>query len=235
MPIFFGYYNVLYWVFGLPALLLAIYAQFRVQSAYRKYSQVPNARRISGFQAARTLLDANALTHVSIEGTAGVLSDHYDPRTKVLRLSDGVARSGSVAALGIVAHEVGHAQQDAAAYLPLRVRAGLVPVLTFGSYLGPILFFIGLLFQSYHLAIVGVVFFALAAVFALITLPVELNASRRALAMLQSNGLVISSDDERGAKSVLSAAALTYVAAVAQALSTLLYYVFLLSGMRRRD
>ncbi|MGQ9682937.1 MAG: zinc metallopeptidase [Anaerolineae bacterium] len=235
MPFFYGYYNALYWVFGLPALLLAIYAQFRVQSAYRKYTQVPNARRISGLQAARYLLDANALTHVNIEGTPGVLSDHYDPRTKTLRLSEGVARSGSVAALGIVAHEVGHAQQDATAYLPLRLRAGLVPVLTFGSYLGPILFFIGLLFQSYQLAVVGVVFFALAAAFALITLPVELNASRRALAMLQSNGLVISGDDERGARSVLSAAALTYVAAVAQALSTLLYYVFLLSGMRRRD
>lgn len=235
MPIFYGYYNLLYWVFGLPALLLAIYAQYRVQSAYRKYAQVPNARQISGFQAARYLLDAHGLGQVAIEGTAGTLSDHYDPRHKILRLSEGVARSGSVAALGIVAHEVGHAQQDASAYLPLRLRSGLVPVLTFGSYLGPILFLIGLLFRSYNLAVVGVAFFALAAVFALVTLPVEMNASRRALTMLQSTGLVISGQDEHGVRSVLSAAALTYVAAVAQAVSTLLYYVFLLSGMRRRD
>ncbi len=235
MPLFFGYYNILYFIFGLPALALAFYAQYKVQSAYRKYSQVPNDRRLSGLEAARNLLGANGLGYVDIEGTPGQLTDHYDPRSKRLRLSEGVARSASVAALGIVAHEVGHATQDATHYLPLRLRSGLVPVLNLGSYLGPILFMIGFLFRSYDLAVVGVVFFASAAVFALITLPVELDASRRALKMLHSTGLAVSSGEERAVRSVLSAAALTYVAAVAQALSTLLYYAFLLSGMRRRD
>ncbi len=235
MPFFFGYYNILYFIFGLPALLLAFYAQYKVRSAYTKYSRVANGRRVSGLDAARYLLGATGLTHVNVEGTPGQLSDHYDPRSQTLRLSEGVARSSSVAALGIVAHEVGHAVQHATAYLPLRLRSGMVPALTVGSYLGPIIFLIGLLFRSFDLALVGVVFFAAAAAFAIITLPVEYNASRRGLQMLQSNGLVVSADEAQGVNSVLSAAALTYVAAVAQALSTLLYYVFLLTGMRRRD
>jgi len=235
MPFLYGYYNILYFIFGLPALLLAFYAQFKVRSAYSKYSQIANERRLTGLDTARYLLNANSLGYVNVEGTPGELSDHYDPRSKTLRLSAGVARSYSVASLGIVAHEVGHAVQDATAYLPLRLRSGMVPALNLGSYLGPILFMIGLLFQSFNLALVGVIFFAAAAAFALITLPIELDASRRGLQMLQANGLVVSTDETRGVKSVLSAAALTYVAAVAQALSTLLYYVFLLSGMRRRD
>ncbi len=234
-PFFFGYYNLLYIVFGLPALLLGLYAQYKVRSAYGNYSRVGNGRRLTGADAARYLLQANGLGYVNIEGIPGELSDHYDPRSKTLRLSVGVGRSASVAALGIVAHEVGHALQDQQAYLPLRIRAGLVPILNFGSYLGPILFLIGFLFESFDLALVGVAFFAAAAVFALITLPVELNASRRALRLLQAGGLVVSAQEERGVKSVLNAAALTYVAAVAQALSTVLYYVFLLSGLRRRD
>lgn len=234
-PFFFGYYQILYFVFGLPALLLGLYAQFKVRSAYTKYSQIDNERRLSGVDVARYLLQANGLGNVNVEGTAGQLTDHYDPRSKTLRLSAGVGRSSSVAAMGIVAHEVGHAMQDQAAYRPMRLRAGMVPVLTFSSYLGPILFMIGLLFQNFQLGLIGVAFFAAAAIFALITLPVERNASQRALKMLQANGLVVSSQEEQGVKSVLSAAALTYVAAVAQALSTLLYYAFLLSGMRRRD
>jgi len=235
MPFFYGYYNILYFVFGLPALLLAFYAQLKVRSAYGKYSRIPNDRRLTGLDTARYLLNATGLGYVSVEGTPGELSDHYDPRSKTLRLSAGVARSYSVASLGIVAHEVGHAVQDATAYLPLRLRSGMVPALNIGSYLGPILFMIGLLFQSFNLALLGVIFFAAAAAFALITLPIELDASRRGLQLLQANGLVVSADETQGVKSVLSAAALTYVAAVAQALSTLLYYVFLLSGMRRRD
>jgi Zn-dependent membrane protease YugP len=235
IPFFFGYYQILYFVFGLPALLLGLYAQLKVRSAYAKYSQIANERHMSGVDVARYLLQANGLGHVNVEGTAGQLTDHYDPRSKTLRLSAGVGRSDSVAAMGIVAHEVGHAMQDQTAYAPMRLRAGLVPVLTFSSYLGPILFMVGLLFQSFQLGLIGVAFFAAAAVFAVITLPVERNASQRALKVLQANGLVVSSQEERGVKSVLSAAALTYVAAVAQALSTLLYYAFLLSGMRRRD
>lgn len=235
MPLFLGYYNLLYFIFGLPALLLALYAQYKVHSSYNKYSRIPNSRRITGYDAARYLLAAGGLAGVGIEGTPGVLTDHYDPRTKILRLSAGVANSGSIAALGIVAHEVGHAAQDATDYVGLRLRAGLVPVLTFGSWLGPILFFVGYLLNQFDLALVGVGFFALAAVFAIVTLPVELNASRRALETLRSTGLVASAAEEQGVRSVLSAAALTYVAAVAQAVMSLLYYVFLLSGMRRRD
>jgi Zn-dependent membrane protease YugP len=235
MPLFLGYYNLLYFIFGLPALLLALYAQYKVHSSYNKYSRIPNSRRITGYDAARYLLAAGGLGGVGIEGTPGVLTDHYDPRSKILRLSAGVANSGSIAALGIVAHEVGHAAQDATDYVGLRLRAGLVPVLTFGSWLGPILFFVGYLLNQFDLALVGVGFFALAAVFAIVTLPVELNASRRALEALRSTGLVTSAAEEQGVRSVLSAAALTYVAAVAQAVMSLLYYVFLLSGMRRRD
>lgn len=235
MPLFLGYYNLLYFIFGLPALLLALYAQYKVHSSYNKYSRIPNSRRITGYDAARYLLAAGGLAGVGIEGTPGVLTDHYDPRSKILRLSAGVANSGSIAALGIVAHEVGHAAQDATDYVGLRLRAGLVPVLTFGSWLGPILFFVGYLLNQFDLALVGVGFFALAAVFAIVTLPVELNASRRALETLRSTGLVASAAEEQGVRSVLSAAALTYVAAVAQAVMSLLYYVFLLSGMRRRD
>ena len=228
------YFDPLYFVFALPALLLAFYAQFKVQSSYRKYLRVPNQLGISGLEAAQRLLYANGLGHVRVEGTRGELTDHYDPRTQTLHLSAGVARGPSVAALGIVAHEVGHAVQDATAYAPLKLRSGLVPMVNLGSWLGPILFMVGLLLNSLNLAWVGVAAFAGSLVFALITLPVEYNASHRAVQMLQTSGLV-SQAELREARSVLSAAALTYVAAVAQALSTLLYYIFLLTGSRRRD
>jgi Zn-dependent membrane protease YugP len=227
------YFDPMYLVFALPALLLALYAQFKVQSAYSKYSRVPNAKGITGLEAAQGLLQANGLGHISVEGTPGQLSDHYDPRRKVLRLSQGVAHSPSIAALGIVAHEVGHAVQDAQAYGPLRLRSGLVPMVTLGSWLGPILFILGIVIGLTQVAWLGVIFFSGGVIFSLITLPVERDASKRALKMLRSYGLVGSQDLE-GARQVLSAAALTYVAAVAQAISTLLYYVFLLGGVRRR-
>ncbi len=226
------FFDPMYFVFALPALLLAFYAQMKVKSSYAKYLKVPNMRGINGEQAARSLLSANGLDYVNVEGIPGELTDHYDPRSKTLRLSAGVARSSSVAAVGIVAHEVGHAVQDAKAYTPLRLRAGLVPVVNLGSWLGPIIFLAGLFMQSSGLAWMGVILFGGTAVFALVTLPVELDASRRALKMLETNGLV-GVQDAKGAKSVLQAAALTYVAALAQALSTLLYYALLASGMNR--
>ncbi|NOZ05138.1 MAG: zinc metallopeptidase [Chloroflexi bacterium] len=226
------FFDPMYFVFALPALLLAFYAQMKVKSSYAKYLKVPNMRGINGEQAARSLLSANGLDYVNIEGIPGELTDHYDPRSKTLRLSAGVARSSSVAAVGIVAHEVGHAVQDAKAYTPLRLRAGLVPVVNLGSWLGPIIFLAGLFMQSSSLAWMGVILFGGTAIFALVTLPVELDASRRALKMLETNGLV-GVQDAKGAKSVLQAAALTYVAALAQALSTLLYYALLASGMSR--
>ena len=229
------FFDPIYLVFALPALLLAFYAQFKVQSAYGKYSQKSNWRGISGLEAARYLLSSAGLSHIRVEGTPGQLTDHYDPRSEILRLSPQVANSRSVAALGIVAHEVGHAMQDAQAYAPLRWRTGLVPAVNIGSWLGPILFLIGFLMQVPSLAWVGVLFFAGSAVFALITLPVELNASGRALQMLRTAGLVTGGQETEGVKSVLNAAALTYVAALAQALSTLLYYVFLLTGFSRNE
>jgi len=191
-------------------------------------------RTLSGLEAARWLLRANGLGDVSVQGTRGVLSDHYDPRKKVLRLSRGVAESHSVAALGIVAHEVGHAIQDQVDYAPLRVRSGLVPVVNLGTWMGMILFFVGIVIQLSGLVWLGIIFFSGSVVFALVTLPVEQDASRRALQMLRADGLV-GTTDLQGVQSVLSAASLTYVAALAQAVSQLLYFVFLATGMSRRD
>jgi Zn-dependent membrane protease YugP len=231
----------MYFVFALPALILAFYAQWRVQSAYNKWLGIRNARGLTGQQAARMLLNYNNLGHVSIEGTPGTLSDHYDPRTQTMRLSPGVANSDSVASLAVVAHEIGHAVQDAEAYVPMKLRSAIVPGVQIGSWLGPILFFIGFFLAAYYrsafgyqLAWLGVLFFSAALVFAFATLPVEFNASARARAMLTNAGLIYE-DEMNGVRSVLDAAALTYVAAAAQALSTLLYYVFLLGGFRRRD
>lgn len=227
-------WDPIYFIFALPALLLALYAQFKVQNAYSRYSRLRNRLGIDGVRAAEILLRHNGLYGVNIEGVRGMLTDHYDPRTKTLRLSAGVARVPSIAAIGIVAHEIGHATQDAENYLPLKIRSGLVPMVNLGSWLGPILFFAGWLLNAFDLAALGLILFSLGAVFALVTLPVEFNASRRALKMLREANLV-SPEELKGVKSVLSAAALTYVAALAQAISTILYYAFLLTGLRRKE
>ncbi|MBC7262982.1 MAG: zinc metallopeptidase [Chloroflexi bacterium] len=229
------WFDPMYLVFALPALLLAFYAQIKVQSAYNTYLRIQNRRGITGLQAAQQLLLANGLGHVNIEGVPGQLTDHYDPRSDTLRLSEPIARGSSVAALGVVAHEIGHALQDNQQYMPMRLRTGLVPIVNVGSWLGPIIFFLGLLMQIDSIAWLGLVLFAGAAFFAVLTLPIELNASQRAMRMLTTSGLVVDAEEARGARAVLDAAALTYVAAVAQAISTLLYYSFLLlSGRRRR-
>ena len=222
-----------YWVFALPALLLGLIAQTLVQSRYRKYLSVPNAAGITGVEAARRLMRTAGL-YLEVEGARGELSDHYDPRSQVLRLSRGVATRASVASVAIVAHEVGHAQQDAQAYLPMRVRSGLMPVVSFTSWLGPILFFVGLLLNLTNLAWLGVLAFSAAALFTLVTLPVEINASRRGLRLLEQSGVLVGQAERQGARKVLNAAALTYVAALAQSVSTLLYYTFLLGGRGRR-
>jgi Zn-dependent membrane protease YugP len=231
------YFNPMYFLFVLPALLLGMWAQARVQSAYKKYLQVGNERGMTGVEAGQYLLQANGLGQVGIEGTAGQLTDHYDPRDKKLYLSQNVANSRSLAGLSIVAHEVGHAVQDATNYGPLKLRMGIVPMVQAGSALGPILFMAGWFFQATSLATVGLILFSLSAVFALVTLPVERNASARALQMLRSNGLIQGGQEEAGVRKVLDAAALTYVAALVQVVATLLYYVMLLSGMggRRRS
>ena len=225
-------------LFWIPPLIFMIWAQSRVSSAYNKYSKVRNMSGLTGAQAAQTLLEHNGLRDVKIEGAKGKLTDHYDPRHKVLRLSSGVARTPSVAALGIVAHEIGHALQDKAGYAPLRIRSALVPAANLGSRFGFICVFLGLILFAFNVAFgetlawVGVWLFAAAVVFALVTLPVEYNASNRARQMLQATGLV-STQEYQGASAVLSAAALTYVAALLQAVAQLFFFLFLVLGMRR--
>lgn len=228
------FFDPMYFLFIGPALLVMIYAQLKVRSTYGKYSKVRSTRGTTGAEVANTLLRANNLTNIRVEQVKGELTDHYDPTKKVLRLSEGVYSSTSVAAVGIVAHEVGHAVQDAVGYAPMKVRATLVPVANIGSSIAPILLLIGILIASFQLVVVGIVLFSAAVLFTLVTLPVEFNASRRALAMLQSGGLV-SVEENVGAKAVLSAAALTYVAALMQAVGSLMYYIFIAMGLRHRD
>lgn len=235
-PFLFGGYG-LYMLFALPALLLGLWAQARVQGAFRKYSQVRNYAGLQGAQIARRILDLNGLQDVQVVQTGGVLSDNYDPRGKVLRLSADVYQSNSVAAAGVAAHEVGHALQDQSGYAPLQLRSALVPTVQIGSWLGPIIFIVGFLMQSTAgstVALFGLIIFAATAVFALVTLPVELDASRRAKQWLADSGLVYN-QEMSGVNSVLSAAAWTYVAAAVQAISTVLYYAFLLMGRPRRS
>jgi hypothetical protein len=222
----------MYFIFILPAFLLAMWAQFNVKGAYSKYFQVPNRRGLTGLAAAQIILPNEGLGGVSIEGIAGELTDHYDPRSKKLRLSAGVARQPSVASLAVTVHEIGHALQDHQNYGPLKLRGAIVPAVQVSSWVGPIMFFGGLLLGLTQLAWLGIILFGLGAVFALITLPVEFNASKRGLQLLQTYQLA-DSQEIQGAKAVLDAAALTYVAALAQALMTLLYYVSFMN--RRRD
>ncbi len=227
------YFDPLYLVFAAPALLLAMFAQWKVSSAYDKYTKIRNARNLTGIQVAQYLLRANGL-NLNVSGTPGELTDHYDPRDKTLYLSQGVAQTPSVAALAIVAHEVGHAVQDAQGYLPMRLRAFLVAPANLGPWVGYILFIVGIVINASGLVWLGIAFFSLGLLFALATLPVEFNASRRALQMLQNSALVGQGEVD-AAKAVLTAAALTYVAAAAQALSQLLYYVFIALNLRNRE
>ena len=226
-----------YIIFMLPAFLLVMLAQIWVSSTYRKWSQVGNSNNISGMEAARNLLSHGNLHQVTLEGAQGRLSDHYDPRSQILRLSPAVSQGKSIASLAIAAHEIGHALQDNEDYLPLRFRAAIVPAVNLGSNLGWILILIGLFIRGAlgtQLAWIGVAAFALGAVFSFATLPVELNASARAQALLTTSGLIRTEEDQRGVKAVLNAAAFTYIAALAAALLQLLYYISLVSGISGR-
>lgn len=225
------FFDPLYFLFALPALFLGLWAQMRVKSTFNKYSKVRSGTGATGAQAARRILDANGLGTVQIERVNGFLSDHYDPRSKTLRLSPQVFDTPSLAAVGVAAHEAGHAIQDQKNYTPLRLRSLMVPTVQFGSWLGPILFLVGWFMSSTPIAVLGLIFFGLMAVFAVVTLPVEFDASRRAKQLLVTDG-VLASQELRGVESVLNAAALTYVAAALQAVMTLLYYAFLLFGRR---
>lgn len=229
------FYNSEYLCFMLPALLLVMIAQFYVSSAYSKWGRVGVRSGITGAQAAQRLINTGGLTGVRIERVAGKLTDHYDPREKVLRLSQGVADTPSIAAVAVAAHELGHAMQDAQDYAPLRFRASLVPMVSIGSWLGWIMIIAGLLLQMANLAWLGVIVFSGGAVFALATLPVELNASSRAKQLLADTGIIAGEDERSGVNSVLNAAALTYVAGLAAAIMQLLYFVSMVGGMRSRD
>lgn len=223
-----------YLLFAAPALIVMLYAQYRVSSTYKKYSRISNLQRKTGADIALLLLRTNGISDVRVEETKGMLTDHYDPRKKTLRLSRDIYHVSSVSAMGIVAHEVGHAVQHNSGYLPMKARGVLVPVANAGTWLGYIFFILGILLSIANLVWAGVILFSGAVIFALVTLPVEFNASARARQMLRTNGLVTTTESE-GVSAVLSAAALTYVAALLQAVSSLMYYIFLATGMSRRD
>ena len=229
------YFDPLYFVFALPAMLLGLWAQFRVRGTFSKYSQVRSMRGMTGAQAARAILDNAGLRNVAVERSNGFLSDHYDPRSKTLRLSEATYASPSVAAVGVAAHEAGHALQDQQQYAPLRLRSSLVPAVQFGSWLGPIIFMVGLFLSNAigtSVAWIGLLIFGVTALFTLVTLPVEFDASKRAKQLLVAQG-ILGQEEMVGVNRVLDAAALTYVAAAIQAVMTLLYYAYLLMGRRR--
>ncbi len=225
----------LYLLFSLPALLLGLIAQMMVKAAFNKYSRVRSYIGLSGSQVARKILDMNGLHDVKIEQTRGFLSDHYDPRSKILRLSQQVFESNSIAAAGIAAHKSGHALQHREGNLMLTLRTTIVPTVQIGSWLGPIVFMVGLFLNSAfgdQVAVGGLFLFSATAVFALVTLPVELDASKKARIQLVNSGTLLQTE-VAGAEKVLNAAAWTYVAGAAQAISTILYYAFILFGRRR--
>ena len=217
----------------IPVFIFSIWAQFKVSSTFKKYSATPTAARISAANAARRILDASGVNNISIERIQGELTDHYDPRAGVIRLSDAVHDSYSAAAIGVAAHEAGHAIQYAKGYFPMKIRGAIIPVTQIGSALSMPLFIIGLVMASEYLMIAGIVLFGTVALFQLITLPVEFNASTRALRALEASGM-LRSDELSAAKKVLTAAALTYVAALATSLTTLLRLIILAGGGRRR-
>ena len=228
------FYNFDYLIFMIPAFILMAITSWYVKSAYKKWSRVPSRTQMTGYQAAQRLISSAGLYGVRVEPVAGNLTDNYDPRSKVLHLSRGVAETASVASLAIAAHELGHAMQDSEDYIPLRFRTAIVPMVNIGSSLGWILIMIGLFLNYMNLAWIGVLAFAGGAIFALATLPVELNASSRARKLLADSGLISGQDEMKGVSNVLNAAALTYVAALFTALLQLLYFVNLVGG-RSRD
>jgi len=230
MPMFYGLDPT--WILLLPAILLSLFAQTKVNSTYRRYARVASRAGMPACDMARRMLDMNGLQHISVQQVSGSLTDHYDPSNKVLRLSQSVYNSSSVAALGIAAHECGHALQDAEGYAPLRIRGALVPVANIGSRLSWVLILIGIFLSFGQLVTLGIIFFSAAVLFQLVTLPVEFNASRRAMATLEGASF-LTAEELPMAKKVLGAAALTYVAAALTSLLQLLRLI-LLFGRRNR-
>lgn len=216
----------------IPAMIFAAWASANVNSTYKKFSKNATVSHMTGLDAARRILDAHGLQHVKIEQIAGELSDHFDPRANVLRLSKAVYGGSTVASVGIAAHEAGHAVQYAVGYAPMKFRAAIIPVTNIGSTLAFPIFFLGLLFSYYPLATFGIILFSLTALFQAVTLPVEFNASRRAMVALEDCN-VLTSNELKGARKVLRAAALTYVAALASAIAQVLRLVLIMN--RNRD
>ena len=230
-----GYYyisNYYYIILVLPMVILSMIASMRVNSAFKKYSQVLSSRRITGAQAAFEILRYYGITNVQIERVSGNLTDHFDPKANVIRLSDKVYNSTSVAAIGVACHEAGHAAQYAQGYSPIKIRNTILPLANIGSKAGIPLAILGLALSFEPLALAGVIFFAFAVIFQLVTLPVEFNASKRAIAVIGEVDL-LNEEEKKGAKNVLSAAAMTYVAALAVSVANLLRLI--LSMNRRRD
>ena len=230
---YFWGYDITYFIFMIPSLILSLYCSAKVNSTFNKYSKVANKRGITGAQAAQQVLTANGVTGVRIEPVSGKLTDHFDPRTNTIRLSEAVYNNTSVAAVGVAAHEAGHAVQHAQDYMPNKIRSAIVPVANIGSKLSWVLIFIGFLLPvQYNFVItLGIIFFSLSVLFTLVTLPVEFNASKRALATIKGTNLLYD-DEYTGARKTLSAAAMTYVAAAATAIAQLLRLV-LLANRRR--
>ena len=231
------YFDYTYVIFVLPAVILSLWASWNVKRTFRKYSEQMNSRGITGAQAARQVLDANHLQNVPIQRVGVELSDHFDPRSNAIFLSDSVYGSTSTAAVGVACHEVGHAIQNAENYLPVQIRQAIIPVTALGEKLSVPLLIIGLLLSSYsryfiYLAYAGVALYAMCAVFQIVTLPTEFDASRRALRTIDGMGL-LEGEEYAGAKKVLSAAALTYVAALATTLMQLLRFLIILNDRRR--
>lgn len=236
---FYPIFSPLFLVLTLPAMFFALWAQYKVRSTFKKYGNIRNMRDIGGLETARILMRNEGLDYLQVNQVPGDLTDFYNPADKSINLSQGSTSKPSVAAMAIVAHELGHALQDKEGYMWMRARSSIVGVANLGSNLGVMLFFVGMMLNAFAsgsfgwtVAFFGVILFAAAVVFTLVTLPVEFNASSRAREMLMRNGLV-SQEDAAGVSAMLNAAALTYVAAAAQAISQLLYYVLILFGGRR--
>lgn len=244
MP-FYYYFDWSYLVLVVPALLFSLWASARVNSTFKKYSAIRNARGMTGAEAARAVLNANGVTDVRIEYVSGNLTDHYDPKNKVIRLSQDVYDAATPAAVGVAAHEAGHAAQYAANYLPIRIRAAIIPATNIGSKLSVPLVILGLLLPGLRIfapyteffnliAWIGVACYSLCVLFQLVTLPTEFNASRRAVTAIERCGLLLP-EEQQGAKKVLKAAALTYVAALSASLAQLLRLIIIVGGRQRRD
>jgi Zn-dependent membrane protease YugP len=230
-------FDPMYLLFMIPGIILSFWAQGKVRGSFQKYSQVANSAGLTGQQAARRVLDNAGLYNVPIEATKGALSDHYDPRKRALFLSEPVYGQRSISAIAVAAHEAGHAIQHANAYAPLKVRTAIVPAVNIGSTLGFLVLFAGIILGLTNLAWVGVALFATATVFALITLPVEFDASKRAKAALVTTGIadggVAGGQESKGIDNVLDAAAWTYIAGFIASLLSLLYWVMYISGQNR--